>query len=189
MWTIHPSLRNDNIYREILSNFGHGIAELPWARTNKALSGHTRRLDPSLRPGFHRYREWISKSLFDALYTSLDFDLFEEIKILDPAQIRKLAFTVKEGNDDFHAYNLFLWLVGLSRFKARLKEYKISIVTPEIIPDYKQTSKTNHTVYFSFRNTLNRHYFFSVPKRIFKMFRKKALLWYFFIKHRPAGIE
>ncbi|MBN1789464.1 MAG: asparagine synthase [Bacteroidales bacterium] len=184
MWSIHPSLRNDGIYRRILDTYNGNIAGIPWARTNRSLSGNTGHVDPELSRSFNNYREWIATILYDQLFAMLDFDLFRHVKVLNIDNVYRLGKIVKEGTNGYHASNAFLWLIGLSRFNAMLKELGIEVMVPEIQPArFRSVNKSKRSRYFLSSLLRNNMYFLTREKKLYKRCRKKFLIWLFLLKH------
>lgn len=95
MWSIHPTLRNDAVYAELLTNLDTRIARVPWARTDRALKYKTVGAKPGLRKDFHDYTSWVSGPLFDRLHQYIDPVWFAETGIFDSDRIRNLTETVR----------------------------------------------------------------------------------------------
>jgi hypothetical protein len=185
MWGIHPSLRNDRIYGEILKTFGRNIAEIPWARTNRSLSGTTREMDPNLSSRNNLYREWITTDIYDQLYGMLDFELFEETGIFNKEHINDVCAIIRKGSEDYHVYNVFLWLIGFSKFNALLKDQGIKVVVPEIGASSRvAVSKTVYKASLKSK-MIKKLVPFSKTMKLYKKLRKKAMIWLFLIRYLP----
>jgi asparagine synthase (glutamine-hydrolysing) len=123
MWSIHPSLRTDGVYGELLEQLNPGLARLPWARTNRALRGATVGSQSGLRKNFHEYASWISGPLFERLRRYIDPDWFAETGIFDAGAIRDLEEYIRNGNQSFGfaPYERWVWLAGFCRLAQRLE--------------------------------------------------------------------
>lgn len=127
MWSLHPAMRSDDVYAELLQQIDPRLARLPWARTNKALRGRTEGARTGLRRGFHEYEAWIGGPLYDTLSRMIDFDWFAETGIFRVESIRALCEIVKRKPRDFRPYERLVWLVGFGRFAQWLNELGNSI--------------------------------------------------------------
>jgi asparagine synthase (glutamine-hydrolysing) len=116
MWRIHPALRTDRVYAELLEQLDTGLARLPWARNNRALRGSTMGARPGLRRQFHRYDKWINGPWRPGLAEALDADWFAETGIFDAAAVKKLGEDLQGGLRDFHSVEILVWLVCFRRF-------------------------------------------------------------------------
>lgn len=121
MWSIHPALRTDHIYEEVLEQLDKGLARLPWARTNRALRGRTEGARADLLPDFADYAAWISGLLFEELRTYIDPEWFAETGLFDPDRIRELNHLIRGtgGAHRIHGYKphqIWVWLACFRRF-------------------------------------------------------------------------
>jgi len=91
---------------------------------------------------------------------------------------------IRKGSEDYHVYNLFLWLAGVSRFNTFLKAQNIHLVTPDLQPSINIPIKSpddKATIKRGLKRILNR----LGLKKSLKKFRKKALKGLFLIRHLP----
>jgi phenylacetate-coenzyme A ligase PaaK-like adenylate-forming protein len=133
MWAIHPSLRTDDVYARMLEKLDADLAELPWARTNRSLSGKRSRAVGSLRPAFHDYRHWISGELYEDLMSRIDFDFLEGTGIFRMESLGDFCRLVKTGTPEFRPYDIFVWLAGFCMFGRMLADSgrTVSLREPE----------------------------------------------------------
>ncbi|MHC5060998.1 MAG: asparagine synthase-related protein [Planctomycetota bacterium] len=122
MWSIHPALRYNNIYAELLEKLNHQIARMPWARTNRSLKGKTVGAKRGLARDFHHYAKWISGPLYDEFHEYVDSNWFAATGIFDRDRVRNLSREVvnlrtKESIYGFSPCEKWLWLVAF-RFLA-----------------------------------------------------------------------
>ncbi|MFX0202447.1 MAG: asparagine synthase-related protein, partial [Candidatus Hodarchaeota archaeon] len=126
MWSIHPALRNDQIYVELLEQLNPELSRLPWARTNHALKGKTVGATHGLRTDFHDYLSWLSGPLFDKLAQCVDPEWFAETGIFDGDKIRNLAEQVRRCKEEkawtaIKICKKWLWLAAFRRMAVHLE--------------------------------------------------------------------
>jgi asparagine synthase (glutamine-hydrolysing) len=131
MWSIHPSLRTDDMYAALLRQLDPRLARLPWARTNRALRGPTVGADARLRRRFHDYYGWISGPLFDELHDRLDHVWLEQTGLFLPGAIERLGETVRRTANPA-ACELFAWLASFCRLGQLVTEAGKTFVPPDI---------------------------------------------------------
>ncbi len=192
IWSLHPSLRNDGIYAHILKKTNKNVAQLPYARTRRALAGKTLKLDLDLSAskGFSLYREWISDQLFDELYQKINMDLLNDLEIFNVVNIQKLCEDVRNKTQDYHKYNFFLWLISFSEFNSFLKENKKEMCNkfmPDIIYDKKKEdffmpAKFNKKSKNLIKKIINGLF---LNKEFLKLIIKKTVLLYFLFYYPP----
>jgi len=123
MWSLHPSIRNNKIYGEVLEILNPKLARLPWARNNRALYGKTVGADSKLQVNYYNYERWISVDLFDELNKRLDINWFNEINIFDINNIKQLIRKVESSKNVYiQEHDIFLWLVGFRHFANKIEE-------------------------------------------------------------------
>jgi asparagine synthase (glutamine-hydrolysing) len=116
MWSLHPSLRYDEVYGVLLERLHPDLARLPWARTNRALRGRSAGARPELLPNFHEYLGWISGPLREELERKVDPDWCAATGLFDGARVRALRELVHEGpagearHSGVNPFEIFAWL-------------------------------------------------------------------------------
>ena len=133
MWSIHPSLRNDKIYGKLLESFSNGLLSLPWARTNKSLSGPTLGAQKGLLRNYHDRVGWISKDLYEKYYDYLSPEWFADTGIFKCESIKELARIVRDENS-FSIYGIrpfeqWLWLASLKKMCENLQAEGVAVVS------------------------------------------------------------
>ncbi len=121
MWSIHPSLRFDEVYALLLESIDPRLLRLPWARTNRALRGRTEGARNDLRLEFHDYERWISGPVYEHLKDRVDPEWFASTGIFDPSAVREVTRIMRKGPDSiqlygFMPYEIWLWLAAFRQF-------------------------------------------------------------------------
>ncbi len=132
MWSQHPAQRTNAIYAALLRRLNPRIARLPWSRTNRALWSRTAGADRTLRPKFHRYREWISGPALAPLCRLVEPDWFEGTGLLRPRSVGKLKEKVCAGEATHEDCALFVWLATLRRFSQLVEGCGKHLVAPDL---------------------------------------------------------
>lgn len=123
MWTIHPSLRADQMYASLLQQINPRLLRLPWSRTNRALAGKTEGAVRGLPPDNSRQcYPWINGELYDKLIAEMDINWFGDSDIFDVDGIRKLCERVRRSAIDYVSWDTFIWLASFRRFARRLQD-------------------------------------------------------------------
>lgn len=113
IWSIHPSSRGDEIYQNLLNDYYPKLASLPWARTNKALSGKTIGADKDLLKEYHLYTEWSRGVLRNNLESIIDIEWFEKTGLFNKQGLKNLKIIVSNSQHRIGRTNEFwLWLAG-----------------------------------------------------------------------------
>ena len=120
MWSIHPAVRTNTIYKKLLGKLNRQLLILPWTRTNRSINGNKKGANLHLQPKFHKYYEWIGGQLFEALYKKLDIKLLHETGIFQVENIKKMCLDIKRGTALNQAHEIFIWLIGFSQFSKWL---------------------------------------------------------------------
>lgn len=127
MWSIHPSLRDNRIYANLLRQMNMKLLQLPWANTNRSLQGKTVGAKKGLRKDYHLYQAWIRGPLFEQLNRYIDPDWFAETGIFDAENIRQFSQYIKDGckfesATSFRPYDQWVWLAGFRKFAERCEQ-------------------------------------------------------------------
>ncbi len=127
MWSLHPSLRTDAIYGELLEMLHPRLPRLPWARTNRAPRGRTEGAVAGLSRRFHCYAEWTREYAYPRLAHLVDEAWFAATGIFDGGRVRTLSERVRDGAASLayagcDAYALWLWLASFRVFVEGLEE-------------------------------------------------------------------
>lgn len=113
VWSLHPTLRFNDIYSELLEQLNPTLAHLPWARTNRSVKGPTSSSNANLRQKFQRYQDWISGPLYDQIKTQINLEQLASTGIFDMDRIRLLV----EGAQNAPSAQLAYWFAWLASFQ------------------------------------------------------------------------
>ena len=118
MWSLSPQVRNNLVYKYLLSLFETDLADIPWARNGKPylVQGEAVDADPSLH---HRYGEWIRGELYAIIREKVLSDCIERLNIFNMSAIssalainRRITRQAKATKID----ELSIWLAALADF-------------------------------------------------------------------------
>lgn len=135
MWSIHPSLRSDEVYAHLLEGLDPALARMPWARTNRALRGRTEGAQRDARPRFHDYATWVRGPLYQQMRPLVDPDWFADTNLFDPTGVRRVDRALRSGADRLtgrHAavVEVWLWLATFRRLADWLSERGKRVESP-----------------------------------------------------------
>lgn len=117
MWSFHPAARTDEVYTQVLKQLGHDLVEIPWARTNVSLTGHSKLSKPNLRSSYHNYRDWSKNVLEESLLNNREF--LRQLEWIDYEKLEHCLKTVCKTNNHnfgFEYYEFLIWLLSLQTF-------------------------------------------------------------------------
>ncbi len=86
MWSIHPKLRNNEIYKIILNNFKTDLTKIPWARTG-LIFDQTKGQPDTYSKNYHAYSEHINIDLNDYIKELVLSKNIEKMNILNLSSI------------------------------------------------------------------------------------------------------
>lgn len=148
IWSLHPSKRDDDIYAALLEKYFPELARIPWARTNKALSGKTSDARKDLLKDYHKYTQWSKNELREQLENMIDIDWYNHINIFDIDSIVRLSNIVRQSNVRVgRTNNIWLWLAGFKIFIDFLEKHhkKIDFHNDNLIFDDSLDSDSKKT--------------------------------------------
>ena len=153
MWSIHPALRTNQIYAIAFEMLDYNLARLPWARTNRALSGPTSDASKLLRPEFHAYTQWISGPLFKMIDEYVDPDWFSRQIGFNKQAVDKLRYLVSGDPDGSSAFGRlphekWVWLASLRILDQHLKQLKVNVKGAVEYTETLNVSEDKHSLTF-----------------------------------------
>lgn len=120
VWSLHPSRRGDKIYTTLLKNHFPKLAEVPWARNNKAIQGDYK--DKKLRAHYHDYTKWSSGVLYDDISALVDPDWFAATGLFKKESISQMNALVLKSQERVGRLNdIWLWLAGFRYYIDELE--------------------------------------------------------------------
>ncbi len=116
IWSIHPKLRNNEIYKIILNNFKTDLSEIPWAR-NGLIFDKTKGEPDAYSKNYHAHSEYINNDLNDFIKDLVLSNNIEKMNILNLSSIENYFKLMKKK---FYLRNTkveekIIWLASLSR--------------------------------------------------------------------------
>lgn len=132
MWNLHPAIRTNAVYRELLANEGNGLQYLPWARTNESLSGKTLGASDLWTPKYHDYYDWIRTHLHPRFHDELESSWLDQWGLFRPEQVRGLSRAVGDGSATKYGLEAWTWLLSFKRHLDRL-ESRVQPFTPRTL--------------------------------------------------------
>jgi len=131
IWSIHPSIRGNEIYTYLLKNYFPKLAEVPWARNNKAIKGSYK--EQKLKPHYHEYTKWSSGVLYKDIKELIDPDWFVSKQIFNPYSIKEMNALVLKSKERVGRLNdIWLWLAGFRYYidelesEGKIIDFKLS---------------------------------------------------------------
>jgi asparagine synthase (glutamine-hydrolysing) len=128
MWSLHPAIRDDKIYREVLELIGRDVASIPWARNNKSMKGEADHSLKNLNPDYHDYRSW-SINIFREEIARQGEEAFlanyKDMGFFDPNSLKRFfrsfsASDAAHARYGSHSYGVLVWLLSLNRLVTML---------------------------------------------------------------------
>jgi hypothetical protein len=122
LWSLTPFLRSGSMYREAVRLSGEGMADVPYALTNRPLKRLARPQQNGLSPFLHRYPHWISHDLAGIVDEALNGDWFDATGVFDGAAIRRVWRGLRQQpNPQPQASYVLLWLCALRELMESLQ--------------------------------------------------------------------
>ena len=116
IWSIHPKLRNNDIYKIVLGHFKTDLSNIPWARTG--LTYGEVNGEPDSRPkNYHSYSEHINHELFDTIKNLVLSDNLEKLNIFNMGSLETYFKLMKNKLylKGLKVEEKIIWLASLSR--------------------------------------------------------------------------
>ena len=176
IWSLHPSMRGDDIYIHLFKNHLPQMANFPWARTNKALGGRTKGAIKGLKLNYHDYTKWSKNELRKDLEKLIDIDWFENIGIFNIESIISMRELVRNSEIRVGRLNdVWLWLAGFRIFVDNLEKMGKKLIIPQFFEKPKISSEKKKVNIISVLKTrlLNKSLFFNVVAKNIRVFYRK----------------
>ncbi|WP_299111136.1 asparagine synthase-related protein [uncultured Winogradskyella sp.] len=147
IWSLHPSIRGNEIYIKLFERHLPKLSQFPWARTNKALGGKTKGAIKGLRLHYHEYTKWSKNELRSELETLIDFDWFKSLNLFDMQSLDILRTIIRTSEVRVgRANDIWFWLAGFRVFMDHLSDINKSVVKlnfSDPIPQKQSEHKTS----------------------------------------------
>lgn len=124
IWGLDKSVRNDEIYKEILRSLPEGIGSIPYAKTGKSFININENEEDNYYQGSHKYGAWLRNDLKSFIDKELDFELLYKIGIFNEKNLHYIyELWPKATTDSVNKIDTAIsWLTAFSLF---LKKYDI----------------------------------------------------------------
>lgn len=117
MWSLHPSVRGNEIYIRLFERHFQALSQMPWARTNKALGQKTVGAVKGLRLHYHEYTKWSKNELRIDLEALVDFDWFNDLNLFNMQSLDALRSIIRTSDVRVgRANDIWFWLAGFRVF-------------------------------------------------------------------------
>jgi asparagine synthase (glutamine-hydrolysing) len=137
MWSLHPRLRNDIVYKLILSLFKTDLSDIPWARTGLPYGSNNGEPDQ------------FTNELLSRLYDMIISDSIKAIGIFNMNVLKSVLNLIKRfPTHNFDYLERLLWIASLSEMQ---KLYKFEV---EDIFKYRLKDRINSIFYVQTEYTL-----------------------------------
>lgn len=195
MWSIHPSLRDDRVYKSLLPILHPDLANIPWARTNRPLSNKAFVYLDQENKEFHKYEQWTRDCIFDQLREYIDPKWFGATEIFDAGGVDSLCKTIRrngKGPIGIAPYEKWLWLVSFRVMAESLAAVGRPVKFDGIVgnPAKKAICNIDSPTRGLFVNVLRRHralYVLAAALRdVIKRIRKALVKYGAIIKYPPT---
>lgn len=124
MWSIHPKMRNDDVYRYLLHRFVPELINIPWARKGVIYGKTSNKVDLYTKK-HHIYPMYIQRDLIDEIEERLLTHSGLRNSIFNMHSVEKLLKLVRrKPNFNFDYLEKITWLVSFTFF---LDKYNIDV--------------------------------------------------------------
>lgn len=116
VWSLHPKVRNNSIYSEILKSFSIDLLDIPWARTGLPY-GHNTGIPDNYDKDHHNYSDFFREELFDEVKQHVLFGNLERLEVFNMKTLKTIFKYMKSRfyeKDEKLEYKM-LWLASLSK--------------------------------------------------------------------------
>lgn len=122
IWSLHPSVRGNELYVKLFENHFSALSQIPWARTNKALGRKTVGAVKGLRLHYHEYTKWSKNELRNDLEALVDFDWFNDLNLFNIQSLEALRTVIRTSEVRVgRANDIWFWLAGFRVFIDHLQ--------------------------------------------------------------------
>lgn len=138
MWSIHPELRTDEIYAQLLGRLSPRLLYIPWARTGKRYLHDSGTAD-SLPKDMDLYGLWIRNDLHNEIEKAIKSSALASLNIFNLPAVQNVwrsncLFSYQD--DATKLDEVYLWLAALAKFIELYDIQGIDIVGSEKLSDF-----------------------------------------------------
>ncbi|WP_418637887.1 asparagine synthase-related protein [Winogradskyella sp.] len=122
IWSLHPSVRGNDIYIKLFERHLPEMSQFPWARTNKALGKKTVGAIKGLNLHYHDYTKWSKNELRNDLENLVDFEWFDNLNLFNMESLDSLRKIIRSSEVRVgRANDIWFWLAGFRVFINHLE--------------------------------------------------------------------
>jgi asparagine synthase (glutamine-hydrolysing) len=127
IWSLHPAIRSNDTYAELLAMLDPRLPALPQARTNRALRGRTVGAQGGLRREFHDYWAWIAGPLYDQMLHDVDIPWLREQGLFSAESVERIMAGTRARTATPWDMELVAWMACVRRFATWLADMGIDV--------------------------------------------------------------
>ena len=116
IWSIHPKLRNNQLYKEILSRCPGSLLDIPWARTG-LIFDDKEGLSDTLSKEYHSYSDFINNELYSKIKDLVLSERVHDLGIFNMGSIKTYLklMKMKIYKPNLMIEEKLIWMASLSR--------------------------------------------------------------------------
>jgi asparagine synthase (glutamine-hydrolysing) len=127
IWSLHPAIRSNDTYAELLAMLDPRLLALPQARTNRALRGRTAGAKGGLRRQYHEYLAWIAGPLYDQVLHDVDIPWLREQGLFSAESVERIMAGTRARTATSWDLELVAWIACVRRFATWLADMGIDV--------------------------------------------------------------
>lgn len=126
MWSLHPKLRTNNIYKKLFSEFSTNLLDIPWARTG-LIYGSSTGIPDQYSKKHHSYGKYIAKDLYVMIESEINQLMDISNGLFNRNSVNRILKHIKQGNNV--KFDLVERATILASLSMMIKKYNIHIET------------------------------------------------------------
>lgn len=116
IWSLDPTIRNNDIYKNLMKSFDTDLSDIPWARTG-LIYDEMDGVPDDLAKKSHSYSDWIKNEVYMQIRALVLSDTIESLNVFNMSAIEKYLNLMKKS---YYIPNLayeerLVWLAALSK--------------------------------------------------------------------------
>lgn len=138
MWSLDPSIRDNDWYTLLLNELPGSLLEIPWARNGKRYDNQNEDPLDNLSKSYHSYGRWLRNDLKQDVLLRLNNNKIRELPILNQGALDHLINNWQKSNTDSISSldESVIWLCSLHDMLETYEIDSFNLVFNESIFDY-----------------------------------------------------